>query len=328
MTMGAPFDEFIAEFNQKNKCSPRIYRTDPFPYAAYDSIGENLTPILKHLDSMEYGERYTDLYKMYQTKEMQHKDICDSVSEIFPKLNTQGVEVTGVYLSSQIYRKGSYLLCHDDQLDDRLFAFVFYVHTMADVSLEDGGTLDLFQVNALQEPHLVISQIIPQKYSLALFEVSPRSFHQVSEVLSEDFLRRSIGGWIRGRYKFPETAVPQKLEFSQLKSSLEQLSLDDVTEYFVLDSKYGIVECGIPFKDVPMMYFFIEVLYFDESSFCMDFKLEPRADYYVHCRELPGDRLRTCKLVECPEGFRKVKESVISIPPGEGTFFMLKCNKR
>lgn len=329
--MKIPFEEFIEEFNQKNKCAPYIYGMQPFPHAVYKHVGLNLSVIHKHLDSLQYEERFTDLYKMYQTKEIQTKQVCDGVMNLIPALKTENIEVTGVYLSSQFYEKGSYLLCHDDQLEDRLFAFVFYIHKKEDVSLEDGGTLDLFNTNALQEPDGIVTHILPKNDSLALFEVSPRSFHQVSEVLGENFVRRSVGGWVRGRYKVGDKRL-EETDFSRFEESVEHIAVDSLPEYFTLNSKYKIIKEFMLFEKTPAQYFFVEALYFDETSFCLNFQIEPQCDYFAYALELQGDRFVDCDLVEVHKSFHKfdanVKEQVVAIIPGAGTFFVLKCRKR
>lgn len=333
MTMKVPFEEFIDEFNQKNKCAPYIYEVQPFPYAVYKNIGTALDSIKKHLNVLQYEERFTDLYSMYQTKEILTKEICDCIMSIVPKVKSETLEVTGVYLSSQIYEKYSYLLCHDDQLEDRLFAFVFYIHTKEDISLEDGGTLDIFKTNVLQVPIEVTTQIIPETYSLALFEVSPRSFHQVAEVLSENFVRRSIGGWVRGHYKCSEIAL-QEADFLLFKQCIEQVTLDSLPDYFTLDSKYKVFEKTISFENVPVQYYFVEGLFFDETSFCLDFLFDPQTDYFVFSLTLPKDRFIGCTLKSNYEGFYKMEASrqdevkSTKIVPGEGEFFMLKCSRR
>lgn len=331
--MKAPFEEFVAEFNQKNKCAPYIYQVQPFPHAVYKNVGSALESIKKQMDKLQYEERFTDLYNMYQTKEILTKDVCDCIMGIIPMVKSASFEVTGLYLSSQIYEKHSYLLCHDDQLEDRLFAFVFYIHTKDDVSVGDGGTLDLFRANILQEPDEIVTRIIPQTYSLALFEVSPRSFHQVAEVVNGNFVRRSIGGWVRGRYKCSEIAL-QETDFSLLKQSIEQVALDSLSDYFTLDSKHKILEKTLPFECLPVQYYFVEVFFFDDTSFSLITRLDSQFDYYAYSLTLPKNRFLDCTLKSDFEGFYKLEPSRqnggrnIRINPGKGAFFMLKFARR
>ncbi|CAB1339382.1 unnamed protein product [Coregonus sp. 'balchen'] len=64
--------------------------------------------------------------------------------------------------------------------------------------LSDGGTLDLFSTDGHFQPHSVVKSLVPSWNTLVLFEVSPVSFHQVAEVLSEDKCRLSLSGWFHG----------------------------------------------------------------------------------------------------------------------------------
>jgi hypothetical protein len=330
MTTKVPFDIFLETFNLKNKCTPSRYAVKPYPHAVYEDIGQVLTPVLQCLDTFTYKERYTDLYKMYQTEEILSAELNECLSNLFPFSRNDEFEISGLYLSSQIYEKSSYLLCHDDQLDDRLFAFVFYLHTKDDVSAEDGGTLDLFKRNALGEPDGVVDQILPKRLSLALFEVSPRSFHQVSEVLGAGFVRRSLGGWIRGTYKFADKNFAAA-DFENLQNFLNGLTLSSLTDYFLLDSKYKPVTVEVPSGYIPAFYFFIECSFFDETSFFLDFLLDPQTDYYTYAHELLDSRISGCKLTKVCESFRMIDQvpgTKMSIIPGECGFFLLKCRRR
>lgn len=88
------------------------------------------------------------------------------------------------------------LLCHDDELEGRRIAFILYLVPPWDSSL--GGTLDLYNVDEHFQPKQIVKSLIPSWNTLVFFEVSPVSFHQVSEVLSEEKSRLSISGWFHG----------------------------------------------------------------------------------------------------------------------------------
>lgn len=71
---------------------------------------------------------------------------------------------------------------------------------------EDGGRLDLYSTDADGQPSTITKSLIPSWNSFAFFEVSPISYHQVSEVLTSDIdpdsgenkVRISISGWFHG----------------------------------------------------------------------------------------------------------------------------------
>ncbi len=79
----------------------------------------------------------------------------------------------------------------------------------------DGGALDLFESVGAGSPDCrpvpgeVVRSIVPSFNSFVFFEVTPKSFHQVAEVLTRDKTRISVGGWFRGKsVAFPSRAPP------------------------------------------------------------------------------------------------------------------------
>ena len=66
----------------------------------------------------------------------------------------------------------------------RKVAFILYL-TEEDWTEADGGMLELFDTDEKGNPDKIVRKLLPEGNSFALFEVSPVSFHTVSEVLSE-----------------------------------------------------------------------------------------------------------------------------------------------
>lgn len=94
-------------------------------------------------------------------------------------------------MAGSIYRKGDYLLPHDDRLEGRAIA---YILNLSDhFSSKDGGELSLFY-SRNSHPTKIAKKIIPSFNTMTLFKVSSTSFHQVNEVLTNK-PRISIGGW-------------------------------------------------------------------------------------------------------------------------------------
>lgn len=110
--------------------------------------------------------------------------------------------VTGIELSAKVdisaskYWSGHQLLCHDDELEGRRIAFIFYM-VPKDWSEEDGGTLDLFECCEEGQPRMITESILPAWNNFLFFEVSPTSFHQVAEILSSKE-RMTFSGWYHG----------------------------------------------------------------------------------------------------------------------------------
>ncbi|CAH8593071.1 unnamed protein product [Schistosoma margrebowiei] len=110
-----------------------------------------------------------------------------------------------VDLTSSLYKHGDYLLCHDDKLDGRRVAFIWYLVPDSWDSQIDGGELQLFESQPIIDdgndenffPTKISTTIPPKRNMFMFFEVSPRSFHQVAEVFGHS-KRLSLHGWFHG----------------------------------------------------------------------------------------------------------------------------------
>lgn len=128
-----------------------------------------------------------------------------------------------------VYDAADTLLCHDDQLEGRRVAFIYYL-VPPNWSEEDGGTLDLYSTDgscirhtpsscgpyhhfpslpaASQQPDEVVQSLLPKWNSFVFFEVSPVSFHRVAEVMSASQTRLSVAGWYHGPpLEYPEVQI-------------------------------------------------------------------------------------------------------------------------
>ncbi|XP_077862401.1 prolyl 3-hydroxylase OGFOD1-like [Saccoglossus kowalevskii] len=94
------------------------------------------------------------------------------------------------------YEYTDVLLCHDDELEGRRIAFILYLVPHWDI--KDGGNLDLFETDEHGQPSEIVKSLVPSWNTLSFFEVTPVSFHQVSEVLTQDKTRLSVSGWFHG----------------------------------------------------------------------------------------------------------------------------------
>lgn len=129
--------------------------------------------------------------------------------------------VTGIELNDTIdsfgsrYWQGSQLLCHDDELEGRRIAFIFYL-VPKDWNEKDGGKLELFDVDSQGQPDKIVRSITPQWNNFLFFEVSPVSFHQVAEVFTDEKERVAISGWFHGApikrpSRFVEPELPRAI---------------------------------------------------------------------------------------------------------------------
>ncbi|GAB5582285.1 prolyl 3-hydroxylase OGFOD1 isoform X1 [Prionailurus iriomotensis] len=165
-----------------------------------------LEGLQKELLNLDFHEKYNDLYKFQQVsddlKKRREPHICALRKVLFEDFRTWLADISKIDLESTIdmscakYEFSDALLCHDDELEGRRIAFILYLVPPWDRSL--GGTLDLYNVDEHFQPKQIVKSLIPSWNTLVFFEVSPVSFHQVSEVLSEEKSRLSISGWFHG----------------------------------------------------------------------------------------------------------------------------------
>ncbi|KAL8194726.1 UNVERIFIED_CONTAM: Prolyl 3-hydroxylase ogfod1 [Gekko kuhli] len=167
----------------------------------------------KELLSLDFHEKCNDLYKFKQSDDLQKREephIAALRKVLFDEFRVWLSDVAQVELEPTIdlscakYEYTDALLCHDDELEGRRIAFILYLVPPWDRS--DGGTLDLFSTDDHFQPQQIIKSLVPLWNSLAFFEVSPVSFHQVAEVLSKDKCRLSVSGWFHG----PSVARPPR----------------------------------------------------------------------------------------------------------------------
>ncbi|XP_064089455.1 prolyl 3-hydroxylase OGFOD1-like isoform X4 [Macrobrachium nipponense] len=182
--------------------------TEPFkcmymPHFLQD--GNFLQNVKEELSSLELHKKSNDLYKFKQTSDL--KSVSSPCIESLRKFfygdfrkwlsDVTGIELNDtVDMSSSRYEYTDVLLCHDDELKGRRVAYILYL--TPPWYEKDGGTLDLFDVDNKGQPRDVVASLLPKWNTLAFFEVSPVSFHQVREVLSRNKVRLSINGWFHG----------------------------------------------------------------------------------------------------------------------------------
>uniref|UniRef100_A0A8C5P0L9 Prolyl 3-hydroxylase OGFOD1 n=1 Tax=Jaculus jaculus TaxID=51337 RepID=A0A8C5P0L9_JACJA len=181
---------------------------DPFLHCVIPNFIQSqdfLEGLQKELLNLDFHEKYNDLYKFQQSDDLKKRrepHISALRKLLFEDFRTWLSDVSSIDLEPTIdmscakYKFTDALLCHDDELEGRRVAFILYLVPSWDGSL--GGTLDLFNTDEHFQPKQIVKSLIPSWNKLVFFEVSPVSFHQVSEVLSEEKSRLSISGWFHG----------------------------------------------------------------------------------------------------------------------------------
>ncbi|XP_005741719.1 prolyl 3-hydroxylase OGFOD1 isoform X1 [Pundamilia nyererei] len=180
----------------------------PFPHCIFrnfissQAFAENLK---KELLELNFHEKSNDLYKFKQSDDLKKRTephIAGLRAALFGRFRSWLGEVLGVELEPTVdiscakYEYTDVLLCHDDELEGRRVAFILYL--VPPWQSSDGGTLDLYTTDSNLQPQSIVKPLVPSWNTLVLFEVSPVSFHQVSEVLSQDKCRLSLSGWFHG----------------------------------------------------------------------------------------------------------------------------------
>ncbi|KAM9410289.1 prolyl 3-hydroxylase OGFOD1 [Pholidichthys leucotaenia] len=180
----------------------------PFPHCIIKNFlsGEKFVENLqKELLELNFHEKSNDLYKFKQSDDLKKRKephITGLRAALFGSFRSWLGEVLGVELEPTVdiscaqYEYTDVLLCHDDELEGRRVAFILYL--VPPWQSGDGGTLDLYSTDSNFQPESIVKSLVPSWNTLVLFEVSSVSFHQVSEVLSQDKCRLSLSGWFHG----------------------------------------------------------------------------------------------------------------------------------
>ncbi|KAG8329047.1 Prolyl 3-hydroxylase ogfod1 [Homalodisca vitripennis] len=83
-----------------------------------------------------------------------------------------------ISMTTSLYGRGDFLLCHDDLWEDRQIAFVLYLSE--DICEQDGGSLRFFQLDEELNPVVgnYRKQFQPAYNSMVFFEVTETSYHE------------------------------------------------------------------------------------------------------------------------------------------------------
>ncbi|KAG8200576.1 hypothetical protein JTE90_000647 [Oedothorax gibbosus] len=179
---------------------------------------EFIQELKNELDEVDVELKLSDLYQFKQSQDLATSTLpCISKFKklLYGKCLEWMKKVTKIELTEKVdiscscYTFTDHLLCHDDELEGRRIAYIYYL--VPEWEEKDGGTLDLFNT-VKGEPSEICTSLVPAWNNLIFFEVSPVSFHQVSEVLAYK-TRTSISGWFYGPPLKPNTHTIEKIEF-------------------------------------------------------------------------------------------------------------------
>ncbi|AFM98593.1 hypothetical protein EHEL_070660 [Encephalitozoon hellem ATCC 50504] len=133
-----------------------------------------------------FRELHTDLFRFLQTDELKEREDLEffriSLMKVFEEIGD--VKGGWIDLFGSYYRKGDYLLCHDDKTENRRFAFSYYLED------HDSGELILYESDCK-----TVSKTVKVKSNrLVVFEVCDTSFHEVGYCEKDG--RRAFTGWL------------------------------------------------------------------------------------------------------------------------------------
>lgn len=181
----------------------QFQKNTSFPHYIFEEflLPKKVQAVRTALMTLPFAEKDADLFFMAQTEDL-NTTTEPTIASFVQLLKSQEflhfmTKITGrtlaptVDVAGSVYPLTGYLLPHDDQLEGRAIAYVF--NLSQHFTKKDGGALELFATTNNQ-PTAVKKSYPPQWNSFVIFAVSPQSFHQVTEVNTNN-PRLSINGW-------------------------------------------------------------------------------------------------------------------------------------
>lgn len=232
----------LFDLEDSSSTSSASITTSVFPLALWPHFLDPKTchDLQQELAQMNFSLRSSDLYEFHQTKDLKQlhpstnpliAQLCNELySEQFLKVMER---ITGrrlgthVDISGQRYQRGDFLLCHDDRLEKRRIALILYL-IEKDSDLQ-GGRLFALRSDEEGRPVLNDPQIVtPQWNTLAFFEVSRSSFHQVEQIYSEQVPRYSVTCWFHDADADEEEETTREEEGYNHNKNNSQLQIPDI----------------------------------------------------------------------------------------------------
>ena len=165
------------------------------------------------------------------------------MKDLWPLMSAiSGHEITDMSMFYAEYKYTDHLLPHEDDLENRVVAFVYYLNRLIlpetriliyccfsdDWVEKDGGFFDSYVSDEQGQPVRLHKEWLPRRNYLNFFKVTDSSFHQVREVTSRSKVRKSISGWFHTSDPLPprERVVPVAPKFN-----LKKFNLPDAVDY-------------------------------------------------------------------------------------------------
>ena len=197
----------------------------PFPHLSLSNFltSLNAVDILRsELNKAPWTKKENDLYTLSRTTDLQNFDATIyPILKAFRKFLTTNVrdflmKCTGVELNLRVdvagskYEQNDVLLPHDDRMEERKFAFIFYLSPEWESSW--GGDLTFFNSDEKFYPTTRAKSITPLNNSFLFFDIDHSlghtSWHCVEEVTEAGKARISLNGW----FHIDDTGISTKIE--------------------------------------------------------------------------------------------------------------------
>ena len=196
-------DSYYLNKNIISSLRKKFLAAEPFPHLALTHFfqEEKLSSLIRALRTEQFYRKEADLFQFSQTNDfkstenrtirefrafLSSPEFCSYLSH----MTTTRLKAHRIDMSGTLYKDTDYLLCHDDRLQGRNIAYSLYLSSL---TAKQGGALSFFE-SKNKKPTRIVKRIIPTGNTFTFFKVSPRSFHQVEEVLSPK-QRLALSGW-------------------------------------------------------------------------------------------------------------------------------------
>lgn len=167
--------------------------SEPYEHYVVDSFLDDVSfkKITQLYSSLQFKELKTDLFNFLQSNEIKDdvKFFTDKLCKVLEEnkiFEDKKIDIneSNFTMFASYYRKNDFLLCHDDCVDNREYAFTYYLEDV------DGGDLVIYEKDCITENKRV--QVKTNR--LAFFRVSSDSWHEVAKATNEG--RKAITGWL------------------------------------------------------------------------------------------------------------------------------------
>ncbi|CAF0727816.1 unnamed protein product [Adineta ricciae] len=259
-------ERFRSSYINRSSVQEQVLRLEhePFSHCVIDDFlhetqsNQFLNQLTNELKNIRLNQKNNDLYKFQQSDDLANVTLpaIEQMKQfLYMDLKDWLVQATNIQLSDKIdmtsskYEYTDYLLCHDDDIhgttEGRRMAFIYYL-VPEDWKETDGGTLDLFETDDQNQPCKIVKSLLPKRNRLSFFEVTDKSFHQVSEVLNEkQGARLSINGWFHGPVNFRPTPIFEPLPIAKPATKFQSNDLERVNQtvtstYLKVETQYDV----------------------------------------------------------------------------------------